>query len=112
MLEIFVENTDEVGDQPVLEAINHPVGIITETLINLWFHSKPNDNEKLPKDFLEIFSTLASLEHTSYRHGRVILAANLIPLYRVDKIWTETHLLPLFNWDNKKAKNVWEGFLW
>ena len=64
MLEIFVENTDEVGDQPVLEAINHPVGIITETLINLWFHSKPNDNEKLPKDFLEIFSTLASLEHT------------------------------------------------
>ena len=80
MLEIFVENTDEVGDQPVLEAINHPVGIITETLINLWFHSKPNDNEKLPKDFLEIFSTLASLEHTSYRHGRVILAANLIPL--------------------------------
>ena len=112
VLEIFVENTDEVGDQPVLEAINHPVGIITETLINLWFHSKPNDNEKLPKDFLEIFSTLASLEHTSYRHGRVILAANLIPLYRVDKIWTETHLLPLFNWDNKEAKNVWEGFLW
>ena len=23
-----------------------------------------------------------------------------------------THLLPLFNWDNKEAKNVWEGFLW
>ena len=113
VLEIYVEDTDDdVGDHPVLDAINHPVGVITETLINLWLHSKPNDNENLPKDFLEIFTRLASVEHTSYRHGRVILAANLIPLYRVDKLWAETHLLPLFNWDHNEAKNVWEGFLW
>lgn len=113
VLEIYVENTnDDAGDNPVFDAINHPVGVITETLINLWLHSKPNDNENLPKDFLEIFTRLARVEHTSYRHGRVILAANLIPLYRVDKLWAETHLLPLFDWDHNEAKNVWEGFLW
>lgn len=113
VLEIYVEDTDDdVGDHPVLNAINHPVGVITETLINLWLHSKPNDNEKLPKDFLEVFTRLASVEHMSYRHARVILAANLIPLYRVDKLWAETHLLPLFDWDHNEAKHVWEGFLW
>lgn len=113
VLEIYAENTnDDADDNPVFAAINHPVGVITETLINLWFHSKPNDNEGLPKDLLEIFSTLTSLEHTSYRHGRVILATTLIPLYRVDKLWTENHLLPLFDWTHNEAKNVWEGFLW
>lgn len=113
VLEIYVENTnDDGGENPVFDAINHPVGVITETLINLWLNSKPNDNEKLPKAFLEIFTRLARVEHTSYRHGRVILAANLIPLYRVDKLWAETHLLPLFDWDHNEAKNMWEGFLW
>jgi hypothetical protein len=37
----------------------------------------------------------------------------LIALFRVDRPWTERHLLPLFNWDNPiEAKAVWEGFLW
>lgn len=113
VLEIYTENTDDIiSESPVFDAINHPIGVIAQTLINLWFHSKPNDNEKLRKDFLKIFSTLTNVEHTLYRHGRVILAANLISLYRVDKIWTETHLLSLFKWDHKEAKNMWEGFLW
>ncbi len=49
-----------------------------------------------------------------FRHGRVLLASHLIALFRVDRPWTETHLLPLFDWDRSsvEAKAAWEGFLW
>jgi hypothetical protein len=43
----------------------------------------------------------------------VLLASNLISFFRVDRPWTEQHLLPLFDWKNPvEAKAVWEGFLW
>jgi hypothetical protein len=47
------------------------------------------------------------------RHGRVLLASRLIALFRVDRSWTEEHLLPLFDWAHSsvEAKAAWEGFL-
>jgi hypothetical protein len=49
-----------------------------------------------------------------FRHGRVLLASCLIVLFRVDRPWTETYLLPLFDWstDAAEARAAWEGFLW
>ena len=41
------------------------------------------------------------------------MGSRLIAFFRVDRPWTEQHLLPLFNWNNPaEAKAVWEGFLW
>ncbi len=34
-------------DQPVTEAINHPIGHVTQALLNLWFKREPNDNDML-----------------------------------------------------------------
>ena len=44
----------------------------------------------------------------------MLLASNLIALFRVDQPWTEKHLLPLFDWttDLAEARAAWEGFLW
>lgn len=43
----------------------------------------------------------------------MLLASQLIALYRVDRTWTKQHLLPLFNWDYPvEATAVWQGFLW
>ena len=100
-------------DQPVTEAINHPVGHVAQALINLWFKRNPNDNEKLPADIEPFFTELCNVQVDRFRHGRVLLGSRLIALYRVDPAWAEKHLLPLFNWDNpSEAKAVWEGFLW
>jgi len=113
VLDLELENEDDsIGEQPVFSAINHPVGHVTDTLINLWFNSTPNDNDLLPSDIKQIFTKLCITKNYIYRHGRVILASRLIALYRVDKNWTKTYLLPLFSWDNEEAKSVWEGFLW
>jgi hypothetical protein len=100
-------------DKPVTEAINHPVGHITQAIINLWFKRKPNDGELLAADLKPLFSKLCDVEIDRFRHGRVLLGSQLIALFRVDQIWTEQYLLPLLSWSNPaEAKAVWEGFLW
>ncbi|ASM77221.1 hypothetical protein VITFI_CDS1443 [Vitreoscilla filiformis] len=100
-------------DQPVTEAINHPVGHITQTLINLWFKQNLNDNDLLPENLKPIFTTLCDVQVDRFRHGRVLMGSRLIAFFRVDRPWTEQHLLPLLGWSNPvEAKAVWEGFLW
>ena len=100
-------------DHPVTEAINHPVGHVTQALLNLWFKRNPNDNDQLPGDIKPFFMELCDVQVDRFRHGRVLLGSRLLALFRVDRTWTEQHLLPLFNWNNPaEAKAAWEGFLW
>lgn len=100
-------------DRPVTEAINHPVGHVTQALLNLWFKRSPNDNDRLPADIEPFFTQLCDVGVQRFRHGRVLLGSRLIALFRVDRPWTEQHLLPLLSWDNPaEARAVWEGFLW
>ena len=100
-------------DQPVAKAINHPVGHVTQALINLWFKQNPNDNDLLPADIRPFFTELCDVQLDRFRHGRVLLGSRLIAFFRVDRPWAEQYLLPLFCWSNPaEAKAVWEGFLW
>lgn len=100
-------------DRPVTEAINHPVGHVTQALINLWFKRNPNDNDLLPADIKPFFTELCDVRMDRFRHGRVLLGSRLIAFFRVDRPWTEQYLLPLFSWTYPaEAKAVWEGFLW
>jgi hypothetical protein len=100
-------------DEPVTEAINHPVGHVTQALINLWFKRNPNDNDLLPADVKPFFTELCDMQVERYRHGRVLLASELIAFFRVDLLWTEQYLLPIFSWVNPaEAQGVWDGFLW
>lgn len=108
----IIRNGIETYD-PVGSAINHPIGHVTQALINLWFKQNPNDNDLLPTDLKPIFTALCDVQVERFRHGRVLLGSRLIAFFRVDRLWTEQHLLPLFGWINPvEAKAVWEGFLW
>jgi hypothetical protein len=100
-------------NQPVTEAINHPVGHVTQALINLWIEQNPNDNDLLPDEIKPMFTALCDVQVDRFRHGRVLLGSRLITFFRVDRPWTEQYLLPLFEWSNPvEAKAAWEGFLW
>ena len=115
-LELGSGNTQDgqQSEQPVSDAINHPVGLVTQALLNLWLNRKPNDNDLLPSDIGPFFTTLCDPSLGQFRYGRVLLASRLITLFRVDWPWTETHLLPLFDWTGNpgEARVLWEGFLW
>ncbi|EOV0937745.1 anti-phage defense-associated sirtuin Dsr1 [Pseudomonas aeruginosa] len=101
-------------NEPVTEAINHPIGHVAQVLLNLWLKREPSDNDQLPAGIEPFFTELCNVRVDRFRHGRVLLGSRLIALFRVDRSWTEQHLLPLFNWavDVAEAKAVWEGFLW
>lgn len=101
-------------NSPFTEAINHPIGHVTQALLNLWFIREPNDNEKLSPDIEELFTAISNIHVEHFRHGRVLLAANLVSLFRVDPEWTEKNLLWQLDWQQNpiEAKATWEGFLW
>jgi hypothetical protein len=102
------------SERPVARAINHPVGHVTQALLNHWFTKHPLDGDRLPDCFLSVFTKLSDTSIGQNRHGRVLLAANAIALFRVDPKWATQHLLPLFNWSQSRveANAAWEGFLW
>jgi hypothetical protein len=101
-------------DAPVGRAINHPVGHVTEALLRWWYRRSLEDGQGLPDEIKPTFTELCDTRIDKYRHGRVLLAAHVIALFRVDGDWATQHLLPLFVWQRSEAEAsaAWEGFLW
>ena len=95
-------------------AINQPVGFVTQALLTRWFARHPEDGQGLSDDLRGLFRLLADDDTSRYRSGRVLLAANVIALFRVDREWTEQHVLPRFHWATsaQEAIAMWHGFLW
>ena len=106
---------DETGpNQPVFQAINHPIGLVTKAMLNLWFGRQPNDDDTLPTDIEPIFARLCDTRIGHFRFGRVVLSSRLVALFRVDRDWTEKYLFPVFDWsvNPDEAMGAWQGFLW
>lgn len=101
-------------DDPVTKAINHPLGRLTQGLLDWWYRRELKNDQLLPAELAPFFTRLCDPDIVEYRNGRVLLAANCINLYLVDPEWTTRSLLPFFNWEESaiEAKAAWEGFLW
>ena len=112
---LALDPQDDVdSDDPVTRAINHPVGHVTPALLNWWYRRSLEDKQGLPDELRLIFTKLCDTHIDKYRHGRVLLALNVIALFRVDPDWAREFLLPLFDWQRSEdeAHSAWEGFLW
>lgn len=109
-----IELDDEIVDDPIGAAINHPIGHVTQAVLNFWLKRSPNDGDQLPDDIERILTAICDVEVDQFRHGRVLLGARCIALFRVDRPWAEHRLLPLFDWEvsPKEARALWSGFLW
>ena len=105
---------DVDGDEedPVGQAINHPVGKITEALLNLWTATSLEDGQGLASEIRPIFTELCDVRIGKFRPGRTMLTMRVPALFRVDREWTIRHLLPLFDWQRcqTEARAAWEGF--
>ncbi len=114
LLELEHQNGMHENDDTVLYAINHPVGLVTEALLRWWYRQDPKDAEGLRDEVKPLFNKICDTEIEKFRHGRVLLAAHTIALFRVDEKWAKAYLLPLFDWQlsEVEARAAWEGFLW
>ena len=114
--QVLALNFEETGfcADAVGRAINHPVGMVTDALLQWWYRRPLKDNETLAQDLNCRFSRICDTRISTLRHGRVMLAAHLIGLFRVDPEWTTQNVLPLFDWQGPRAeaRAAWEGFLW
>lgn len=101
-------------DDPVGTAINHPVGHATEAALRWWYRRSLEDGQGLPIEIKPLFTQLCDRQVEKFRHGRVLLAAHVIALFRVDRDWAAQYLLPSFDWQRSavEARAAWEGFLW
>lgn len=102
----------EPGPIAPAQAINHPLGHLTEALLRWWYRAGPKVGELLPAPIRERFTRLITDEQTTGA-SRVILAAHLANLFIVDPRWTTQYLLPYFAWnrDSSTARHVWEAYL-
>ncbi len=101
-------------DDPVSTAINHPVGHVTEAALRWWYRRSLEDRQGLPNEIKPLFTDLCNTQVEKFSHGRVLLAAHVIALFRVDRDWAVQNLLPLFDWQQSavEARAAWEAFLW
>ncbi|MFA6009968.1 MAG: hypothetical protein WC799_08285 [Desulfobacteraceae bacterium] len=108
----YTESDD--SENPVSRAINHPVGYVTEALLNWCFQQSPEDGQGLPAELSIIFTDICNSNDGKYRHGRVLLSIHIIALFRLDREWAIQYLLPSFDWRQSEveARIAWEGFLW
>ena len=99
----------------LIEAINHPVGIITEAFFSRLAKRKiEKKNEKITDiNCLNFLDRLTSGTAKIFILGQVILASRLFYFYFVDPAWTKKNLLPLFHWDSssERALFIWQGYL-
>lgn len=104
---------EEEDDDIVGRAINHPVGHVTEGLLQWWYRSDLEDEGGLANEPRRVFTRICDTGVQKFRHGRVLLATHAISLFRVDREWTIRFLLPLFEWEisEAEARAAWEGFL-
>lgn len=110
----LVYEDEEDADETVMRAINHPVGQVTEAMLRWWYRQSPEDEQGLTDQLRPVLTDLCDTQVAKFRHGRVVLAAHVIALFRVDPEWTKDYLLPLFDWQRSvpEARGAWKGFLW
>ncbi len=107
------EKQDEEPHDPITSAINHPVGILTESLFNRWYKLEPHDGEGISEIFKNRLESICASESPLSILGKVIIATNILSLYRVDPAWTEEFVLPWLNWNKSKlASMCWHSYLW
>ena len=105
-------DVEEDNDDFVGRAINHPVGNVAEALLHWWYRHDLTDGQGLADEPRRRFTQLCDTQTPKFRHGRVLLAAHVISLFRVDREWAIQCMLPLFEWENSEveARAVWDGF--
>lgn len=100
----------------VMQAINHPAGILAE----YWLSSLALSHRGFPHptaltdEYSVAFSRIVVDETLVGQLGQAILGRNTSFLLDVDYDWTSRHLLPLFSdyGHTDRIRPIWEGFLY
>lgn len=103
----------DIDREVVNAALNHPAGQLARVLLYRLWARRPQRGEGLPEEVRSRLIKLMESEDPGAHLARVILAADLDPLYEMDPAWTESHLLPRLDWSSSpEAASLWLAYLW
>lgn len=94
------------------KAINTAIGRISEAILARIFNNLPNDDDGIPQDYKDLLKRLLTSKNNVY--GLTVLTRYLIPLYRIDKNWTQKNILKYLNHNNKFQEiklSCWAGYI-
>lgn len=95
------------------EAMNHPVGILAEIVLDPLGDVERKAGERFSTDIITHLDRLTELGNPSLRPSRLLVASRLNYLFAVDPGWVTRSLLPAFDWScPEEARVVWTGYLW
>ena len=102
------------SEDPVQQAINHPVGYVVEGTFQWWYAGKPNAAGGISSPAQVVFQRVATPRTRAHQCGLVIVASNLASLSLADHAWTVATVIPAFDWGapGGYAQIAWEGYLW
>lgn len=107
------EKEIDINRDPLMAAINHPVGILTELLFKQWYREKPKDGYGISSDYKERLNHLCNQDNEIYILSKAIISTNVLSLYSVSPEWAEEHILNWFNWSDCSFSQVaWFCYLW
>lgn len=95
-------------------AINHPMGIITEALISRFSARDIKVGETIInfKLLSRINMLLATDKQDTFLFAQIILISRLYYFYIIDPEWAKINLIPLLDWKSSdKANYFWQAFL-
>lgn len=97
-------------------AINDSAGILLQTVLRVLVQMKKQAGETwggLPPTWRAYFSRLVRGDSWSEAMGRIILASQAHLLFWLDRDWTTSVLLQIFDWsvDPLRAQQAWHGYL-
>lgn len=108
----YQTNFEESQDL-ISSAINSSLGVLTESLFICWFAQKPSEGAGINHSIKIRLEALCSDEEQATVLSRVIIAHNVLSLFRVDKIWTEKRILNWFDWSKSNIASVyWKSYIW
>ncbi|MFA6209666.1 MAG: SIR2 family protein [Candidatus Obscuribacterales bacterium] len=108
-MQILVNDEANLPDFSLSSALYHPVGILTNSLLR-WV-GKVDKHTNFPEWLVTRLNTIVDkVTHASW-YAQMILTLNLCFLHFGDSDWTNEKILPLLDWSNPNAKNLWRSFL-
>ena len=108
------EERDDFGW--LAEAINNPAGKTAEFWLQALSKRRQYGSEEwkgLPEEYIKRFNDILDSSSYSSQIARIILTSRFNFLYDIDKEWSYSNLLPLFDWDRDthQAEQAWHGFV-
>jgi hypothetical protein len=101
------------SDDRLSVALNHPAGVLAESLFVVLKSRELRVGEGIPVDVRQRLETLLTAGGGGASTGRTIAASRLSLLWDLDSVWTATHAVPILDWARpEEATAAWQGFLW